>query len=280
MACGEDNNTWACSAGGWSYSGNGCSAPADLAGTCSCTGTGPDGNPVTVNCGQTACGEDDNTWSCSSDGWSYSGNGCSGGGSPDMATAPGDMATGACSCQGTGPGGTPVTANCGSTACGSDNNTWLCNSPGGGDWSYAGNGCCVPSCSGVCGGSDSCGGTCPDNCVQPATCGGGGTPNVCGSCSCEGSGPGGAPVTAACGSTACGQDNNSWLCNSPGGDNWSYFGNGCSSGPVDLGGCSCTGTGPDGNPVTVSCGQSACGYDLNTWSCSESGWTMSATGCS
>ena len=47
------------------------------ASTCSCDGTGPGGAPITVNCGQSICGEDFNTWSCSSSGWSGPGQACS-----------------------------------------------------------------------------------------------------------------------------------------------------------------------------------------------------------
>ena len=52
-------------------------------------------------------------------------------------------------------------------------------------------------------------------------------------CACNGTDPGGNPIIVTCGQTACGEDDNTWLCNSPGGSNWSYFSNGCG---VDMAG--------------------------------------------
>jgi hypothetical protein len=70
-----DNNTWSCDVSGWSYFGNGCGG--DMAGApCTCTGTGPGYTPVTVSCGQNACGSDGNTWFCDPSGWMFQSLGC------------------------------------------------------------------------------------------------------------------------------------------------------------------------------------------------------------
>jgi hypothetical protein len=72
--------------------------------------------------------------------WTYSADGCV---LPDLAQPPPpDMAVG-CTCNGNGPGGTPITVSCGQSACGSDNNTWTCVDSGsyGGYWIYGGDGC-------------------------------------------------------------------------------------------------------------------------------------------
>jgi hypothetical protein len=88
-------------------------------------------------------------------------------------------------------------------------------------------------------------------------------------CSCTGTGPDGGPVTAACGASACGDDDNTYMCTASG---FSYESAGCPS-------CSCTGTGPGGVPVTAACGQTACGDDENTYSCSASGFEFAHDGC-
>jgi hypothetical protein len=88
-------------------------------GGCECNGTGPGGVPVTVNCGESACGSDNIIYSCSSMGWSWTGQSC-----PTT-----------CQCTGTGPGGVPVTVTCGQAACGSDSLEYTCSSTG---WSWTG----------------------------------------------------------------------------------------------------------------------------------------------
>ena len=130
--CGQDSNTYLCSSGGWSFDVSGCSGGAftDAAASCSCSGVGSAG-PVTVTCGQTTCGQDSNTYLCSSGGWSFDVSGCSGGASDAAAS---------CSCSGVGMSG-PVTVTCGQTTCGEDDNTYLCNAPGGANWSFATAGC-------------------------------------------------------------------------------------------------------------------------------------------
>jgi hypothetical protein len=91
---------------------------------CQCTGTGPGLVPVTVDCGQSACGSDYTTYACGSTGWSWTGQAC--GSAPDA---------GPCQCRGTGPGLVPVTVDCGQSACGSDYTTYACSSSG---WSWTG----------------------------------------------------------------------------------------------------------------------------------------------
>jgi hypothetical protein len=89
-------------------------------------------------------------------------------------------------------------------------------------------------------------------------------------CTCHGTGPGGVPVTASCDEEACGSDYTVYLCTALG---WSGSGQSCGSSP-DGGVCECHGAGPGGVPVTVSCGQSACGSDYFTYSCSAR-WLVS-----
>ena len=150
-------------------------SPPD-SGVCACAGAGPGGVPVTAACGQSACGSDYLTYSCSASGWSATGQSC---GSPD---------SGACECAGTGPGGVPVTAACGQSACGSDYLLYACNAAG---WSTTGQSC--------------------------------GSPDG-GVCACAGTGPGGVPVTAACGQSACGSDYLTYSCSASG---WSATGISC-----------------------------------------------------
>ena len=213
-ACGEDNNTYICTGSGFVYDYEGCSGPD--AG-CECDGTGPGGTPVQTSCGNTACGEDNNTYLCTSSGFTYQSEGC-----------------GSCDCMGTGPGGTPVTVTtCGGTACGEDNNTYQCTSSG---FVYDYAGCC----------------------------------------DCEGTGPGGTPVTVTtCGGTACGEDNNTYSCTSSG---FVYQSAGCSDAGADAG-CTCDGTGPGGTPVSASCGDTACGEDDNTYLCTSTGFMYQSAGC-
>ena len=106
---------------------------------CQCNGTGPNG-PVTASCGQSACGSNFLTYSCSAAGWALTGQACSGNN---------DASSGPCQCTGTGPGNTPVTVNCGQSACGSNFVTYSCGSDG---WSLTGQACS--------GNSDAGGGPC------------------------------------------------------------------------------------------------------------------------
>src|SRR5512140_1103309 len=168
-ACGSDYTTYACSASGWSWTGLSCSSG------CTCTGTGPGNVPVTVDCGQSACGSDYFTYSCSASGWAWTGATCTAGTGGASGTG---GSSGGCTCAGTGPGGTPVTADCGQSACGSDYFTYSCSASG---WAWTGS-----TCSGNGGASGSGGSS--------------------GACSCTGTGPGGTPVTADCGESACGSD--------------------------------------------------------------------------
>jgi hypothetical protein len=156
---------------------------------CECYGTGPSG-PVTVACGQSACGSDYHMYSCGTAGWSATGQACAG--APDAGAT---VDTGSCQCSGTGPGGTPITVSCGQSACGSDYQTYSCGSSG---WSSTGQACSV-----------------------------------------------GADAGSA----------------------------------VDTGVCQCSGTGPGGTPISVSCGQSACGSDYQTYSCGSSGWSGTGSPC-
>src|SRR5579859_6024826 len=293
-ACGSDNNTWLCfSNGSWTYESAGCASDGGTGSDagCSCSGTGPGNTPLSVSCGQTACGSDDNTWLCVSNGsWSYESAGC--------VLDAGAGSDGGCSCSGTGPGNTPLNVSCGQTACGSDDNTWLCASNQ--NWAYASSGC---------GSSDAgcvCHGTGPGNNPITVSCG----ESACGSddnywfcnsngawsfsqygcpdlshppdltppCQCNGTGPGNVPLTVGCGQTACGSDDNTWLCVSA--DNWTYESAGCGNGDMAVTGCQCSGTGPGGAPLTVSCGQTACGSDDNTWICEASNtWSYASAGC-
>ena len=150
-----------------------------------------------------------------------------------------------CQCNGTGPGGVPITASCGQSACGMDYMTYSCDVSG---WSFTGQAC----------GADA------------------GAGGDAGACQCSGTGPGGTPITVSCGQSACGSNLLTYSCSAAG---WSEAGPAC--GPdagSDAGGCECSGTGPSG-PVTVSCGQSACGSNHFTYSCSASGWSGPGSGC-
>jgi hypothetical protein len=125
-ACGSDYMTYSCSASGWSGPGESCGGSTD-GGICECTGAGPGNVPVTVSCGQSTCGSDYMTYSCSASGWSGSGESCGGG-------ADG----GICECTGAGPGNVPVTVSCGQSTCGSDYMTYSCDVFG---WSPIGTAC-------------------------------------------------------------------------------------------------------------------------------------------
>jgi hypothetical protein len=263
---------------------------------CQCHGTGPNG-AVTVACGDSACGQDLIVYSCSETGWSWTGQACTGNDAGVPPAADGGLP---CQCQGTGPGGVPVTANCGQSACGSDFETYACSAAG---WSWTGQACTNPcQCQGTgpggvpvtayCGQS-ACGSdfetyacsaagwswtaqTCTGNGVPPAADGGL-------SCQCQGTGPGGAPVSATCGQSACGSDFETYACSAAG---WSWTGQACTGNdagvpPAADGGlsCQCQGTGPGGVPVTANCGQSACGSDFTTYSCSASGWSWTGQAC-
>ena len=282
-ACGVDHIIYACGGSGWTATGQAClvsdAAPPSEAGSCECTGTGPSG-PVTVSCGQSACGVNNFTYSCSSEGWSATGQPCD-----VLADA------GVCQCSGTGPGGIPVTVNCGQSACGSNYVTYACSAAG---WSSTDQACDTADA-----GSCACTGTGPGgvpvtvDCGQSAcgenyftyACSAAGwsyTGQACvapdasvppapdaGACQCTGTGPGGFAVTVSCGQSACGSNFLTYGCSGP--ETWSYVGEACA--------CSCDGTGPGGVPVTVYCGQSACGSDYLTHSCSPSGWSAPGASC-
>ena len=210
--------------------------PSQDAGACQCSGTGPGDTPVTVNCGQSACGSNFLSYSCSADGWSLTGQACTGNN---------DAGGGSCQCSGTGPGNTPVTVNCGQSACGANFLTYSCAADG---WSFAGQ---------ACTGNNDAGG---------------------GPCQCSGTGPGGTPVTVSCGQSACGSNFLTYACAA---DGWSLTGQVCTgSSDAGTGPCQCTGTGPGDTPVTVDCGQSACGSDFMTYSCGAAGWSSTGQACS
>jgi hypothetical protein len=67
--------TYACSASGFSPTGQSC-APGIDAGPCECIGAGPGNVPVTVACGQSTCGTDFMTYACSASGFSLVGSPC------------------------------------------------------------------------------------------------------------------------------------------------------------------------------------------------------------
>ena len=117
-ACGDDYTLYLCTASGWSSTGRSCNSSPD-SGVCECHGTGPGDVPVTVSCGEEACGSDYMMYSCSAAGWSAPGQSCCC--SPD---------SGVCECNGTGPGDVPVTAACGQSACGSDYMMYSCSAGG------------------------------------------------------------------------------------------------------------------------------------------------------
>ena len=274
-ACGENFTTYACTPTGWSGTGQACGidAGADASPSCECSGTGPSG-PVTVSCGQSACGANFLTYDCSAAGWSYVGATC---GTPDAGT---------CSCQGTGLGGVPVSVSCGQTACGENSFTYDCSAAG---WSYTGVACAPDA--GTC----SCQGTGPGGVPFSVSCGQSGCGEnylsydcsaagwsyvgaACGTldagtCGCQGTGLGGVPISVSCGQSACGQNSFTYACSA---DGWSYTGVACTP---DAGTCSCQGTGPDGVPVSANCGQSACGSDYRLYACSASGWSEPGASC-
>jgi hypothetical protein len=230
--CKSDHLTYLCGTAGWSSTEEACGGSVDAGAGCQCNGTGPGGVPVTVDCGQTACGSDDTTYACSSAGWSWTGQVCGGNG---------DAGAG-CQCSGTGPGDVPLTVDCGHSACGSDYTTYECSSAG---WSWTGQAC-------------------------------GGNGDAGAGCQCSGTGPGGVPLTVDCGHSACGSDYTTYDCSSAG---WSWTGQAC-AGNGDAGaGCACSGTGPGGVPLAVDCGHSACGSDYVTYSCSASGWSWTGQVC-
>jgi hypothetical protein len=264
--CGTDDNTYLCSASGWSLQAEGCGSVAADAG-CSCSGGGTNGQ-LTVACGGTTCGEDHNTYLCTAGVWSYSAAGCAG-----------------CSCSGGGTNG-QLTVACGATTCGEDHNTYLCN--GNGAWTYSAAGCAGCSCSG--GGTNgqltvACGATTCGEDHNTYLCNGNGTwsysaAGCTGSadagCSCSGGGTDG-QLTVACGATTCGEDHNTYLCNGNG--TWSYSAAGCTS-SADAG-CSCSGGGTNGQ-LTVACGATTCGEDFNTYLCTPTNgglWAYQSPGC-
>jgi fibronectin type 3 domain-containing protein len=277
-ACGSDYSVYSCSADGWAWTGQTCTGDSDAGTACQCSGAGSGGNPVTVNCGQTACGSDYQTYACSSAGWSWSGQACTGN----------SDAGGACQCSGAGPNGVPVTVDCGQTACGSDYATYACGSAG---WSWIGQPCTSNcQCTGTGPGgvplTVECGQSACGSDYQSYACSSAGwswTGQACtgnsdagGACQCSGTGSGGVPLTVDCGQTACGSDYQSYACSSAG---WSWTGQAC-TGNHDAGGaCQCSGTGAGGVPVTVDCGQTACGSDYQSYACGSAGWSWTGQTC-
>jgi hypothetical protein len=138
--CGSDYHTYACTAAGWSGGVQACGAdagagPGPDASGCQCSGSGPGGVPISVSCGQSACGSDYTTYACGASGWAWTGQSCT---AADDAGAGAGAEAGSCQCSGTGPGGAPVTVNCGQSACGSNHFTYSCSASG---WSGPGSGC-------------------------------------------------------------------------------------------------------------------------------------------
>jgi hypothetical protein len=288
-ACGEDYTIYACDITGWAPTGQPCSMPdagvtpdaggPPDSGICECVGTGLGGVPVVAACGGSACGDDFILYSCSAAGWSWIGQSCSGSS---------DAGTGTCQCTGSGPGGAPVTVSCGQSTCGEDSTMYSCSASG---WSPTGLPC---ACS--CQGTGPGGFPVTVNCGQSA-CGEDFTSYSCTSsgwswtgqactCGCSGTGPGGVPISVNCGQSACGSDYNMYSCSNAG---WSATGQTCSGSSdagvlPDAGGpdgsvCQCLGTGPGEVPVVAACGQSACGDDYITYSCSAAGWSWTGVPC-
>jgi hypothetical protein len=295
QTCGTDNNLYACTGQDtWAPTGNPCPAPPDLTPPCTCSGTGING-PVTVNCGQSTCGTDNNLWTCAAqDTWTGPGNSCN-------APPPDLSGGGGCTCSGVGLNG-PVTINCGQQTCGTDNNFYACTAQD--TWAPTGNSCTAPppdlsgpacTCSGT--GLNgpvtvNCGqGTCgTDNTTYQCTAQDTWTPtgNPCTAppdmtpgCTCSGTGING-PVTVSCGQNTCGTDSNLYACTAQ--DTWTPTGNPCPppdmTVPPDLtAGCTCSGTGING-PVTVNCGQQTCGVDSLLYFCSgHDTWVGTGNSC-
>ena len=125
----------------------------------------------------------------------------------------------------------------------------------------------------------SCGQTTIGTDGQTYVCNAPGGPNNWSMCTCSGTGING-PVTVSCGQTTCGTDSNTYVCNAPGGSGgWALQSSGCGSPPPV---CTCSGTGING-PVTVSCGQTTCGTDRNTYVCNApggpNGFSLQSPGC-
>ena len=154
---------------------------------CACGGTGPGLAPLTVACGDSACGSDYHSYSCSPAGWVGPDGTCTG--NSDGGTAGPGPEGGVCECNGTGPGGVPVTVSCGQSACGSDYILYSCSATG-----LAGTG-------------------------QPCGTDGGVA------CECHGTGPGGVPVVASCGQSACAGNFQVYACTAS--ENWSPTGTSC-----------------------------------------------------
>jgi hypothetical protein len=259
-----------------STTGQSASHKFTLTSVCQCNGNGPGDVPVTVACGQSACGSDYQMYSCSASGFTLTGPACGG---PDA---------GACQCSGMGPGNVPVTVACGQSACGSDSQMYSCSASG---FTATGQPCGGPD-AGAC----QCSGMGPGNVPVTVSCG----QSTCGSdyqtyscsvsgfiltgpacggpdagaCQCSGMGPGKVPVTVACGQSACGSDYQMYSCSASG-----FTATGQPCGGPDAGACQCSGMGPGNVPVTVSCGQSTCGSDYQTYSCSVSGFILTGPAC-
>lgn len=79
--CGLDDETWVCTSSGFQLQGGACTDGGTGSDSgCSCTGTDNNGNSVyTTVCGQTVCGQDEQTWACTSTGFQNQGTACTGG---------------------------------------------------------------------------------------------------------------------------------------------------------------------------------------------------------
>jgi hypothetical protein len=102
------------------------------ASACQCPdGVAYGGTPVTLNCGESICGLDMQTWQCSDTGWQVSFAGCTY--TCDTWTATTKLDAGVavpdsiCECSGgVAYGGTPVTISCGESVCGLDMRQYSC----------------------------------------------------------------------------------------------------------------------------------------------------------
>ncbi len=270
--CGADYNIYSCSASGWTLTSQSCTAPAPPP-PCTCTGAGPGNVPLTVACGESACGTDYTIYACSVSGFAPTGQSC---------------ASDACACSGAGPGNDPITVACGQSACGTDYTIYACSASG---FTATGQSCALPpppcTCTGAAPGGASitvaCGlSTCGSdyNMYACSTSGWTTTGYTCTvqappppSCQCSGGGPGGVPVTVACGQTTCGSDYTLYACGASG---FTATSQSCAPAAPP---CMCNGTGPGGSAVTVACGQSTCGSDYKIYACSASGFTSTGASC-
>jgi hypothetical protein len=271
--CGSDYMIYSCGASGFTLTSQSCTSPPPSP-PCQCTGAGPGNVPLTVGCGESACGSDYNIYACSASGWTSTGQSC---------------AAGACVCNGTGPGNAPITAPCGGSACGSDYNTYSCSASG---WALTSQSCApTPVCE--CTGGAPGGASITIACGQSAcgadyniyACSGSSwtktgyvctpQPTAAPPCRCSGNGPGNVPIAVGCGQSTCGSDYNIYACSASG---FTLTSQSCTAAPPPPP-CQCTGAGPGNVPLTVGCGEPACGSDYNIYSCSASGWAATGQSC-